>query len=44
MTRTSAILTERSGGSAIRFETKKGRIDKVYAGRWTQVQYVEGCL
>jgi hypothetical protein len=37
-------LTARSGGSAIRFETRKGRIDKVYAGRWTQVQYTEGCL
>jgi hypothetical protein len=37
-------LTERSGDSAIRFETKQGRIDKVYAGRWAQVQYVEGCL
>jgi hypothetical protein len=37
-------LTERSGDSAIRFETNKGRIDKVYAGRWTQVQYIEGCL
>jgi hypothetical protein len=37
-------LTGRSGGGAIRFETKQGRIDKVYAGRWAQVQYVEGCL
>ncbi|MGB9108534.1 MAG: hypothetical protein WCC39_07585 [Telluria sp.] len=37
-------LTARSGGGAIRFETKQGRIDKVYAGRWAQVQYVEGCL
>jgi hypothetical protein len=37
-------LTERSGDGAIRFETKQGRIDKVYAGRWAQVQYVEGCL
>jgi hypothetical protein len=37
-------LTGRSGNGAIRFETKKGRIDKVYAGRWPQVQYIEGCL
>jgi len=37
-------LTARSGSGAIRFETDKGRIGKVYAGRWAQVQYVEGCL
>ena len=37
-------LTARSGDSAIRFETDKGRIGKVYAGRWAQVQYIEGCL
>jgi hypothetical protein len=37
-------LTARSGDGAIRFETDKGRIGKVYAGRWAQVQYVEGCL
>jgi hypothetical protein len=37
-------LTGHTGDSAIRFETNKGRIDKVYAGRWAQVQYVEGCL
>jgi len=37
-------LTARSGNGAIRFETDKGRIGKVYAGRWAQVQYVEGCL
>jgi hypothetical protein len=37
-------LTEHTGDGAIRFETKQGRIDKVYAGRWAQVQYVEGCL
>jgi hypothetical protein len=37
-------LTERSGDGAIRFETKQGRIDKIYAGRWAQVQYVEACL
>jgi len=38
------FLTERSGGSAIRFETKRGRIENIYAGRWAQVQYIEGCL
>ena len=38
------FLTERSGANAIRFETEKGRIEKVYAGRWAQVQYIEGCL
>jgi hypothetical protein len=37
-------LTERSGANAIRFETEKGRIDNIYAGRWAQVQYMEGCL
>jgi hypothetical protein len=37
-------LTGRSGDGAIRFETRKGRIDKIYAGRWAQVQYVEACL
>jgi hypothetical protein len=38
------FLTERSGDSAIRFETKHGRIENIYAGRWAQVQYIEGCL
>ena len=37
-------LTRRSGKNAMRFETKRGRLDRVYAGRWAQVQYVEGCL
>jgi len=37
-------LTSRSGANAIRFETKNGRIENVYAGRWAQVQYIEGCL
>ncbi|MGJ7916848.1 hypothetical protein ACI48D_15415 [Massilia sp. LXY-6] len=37
-------LTQRSGANAIRFETKNGRIENVYAGRWAQVQYIEGCL
>jgi hypothetical protein len=37
-------LTERSGANAIRFETEKGRIQNIYAGRWAQVQYIEGCL
>jgi hypothetical protein len=31
-------------GRALRFETDKGRIGLIYAGDWTQVQYVEGCL
>ena len=38
------FLTARSGANAIRFETEKGRIQNIYAGRWAQVQYVEGCL
>jgi hypothetical protein len=38
------FLTERSGADAIRFETENGRIENVYAGRWVQVQYIEGCL
>jgi hypothetical protein len=38
------FLTARSGANAIRFETKNGRIDNIYAGRWAQVQYIEGCL
>jgi hypothetical protein len=38
------FLTERSGDKAIRFETEQGRIENVYAGRWPQVQYIEGCL
>ncbi|MGZ5183076.1 MAG: hypothetical protein ACXWC2_21570 [Ramlibacter sp.] len=38
------FLTERSGDSAIRFETEQGRIQNIYAGRWAQVQYIEGCL
>jgi hypothetical protein len=38
------FLTELSGVNAIRFETEKGRIEKIYAGRWAQVQYIEGCL
>jgi hypothetical protein len=38
------FFTERSGANAIRFETAKGRIENVYAGRWPQVQYIEGCL
>ena len=37
-------LTSHSGANAIRFETKNGRIENVYAGRWAQVQYIEGCL
>jgi hypothetical protein len=37
-------LTRRSGANAIRFETKNGRIENVYAGRWAQVRYIEGCL
>ena len=37
-------LTLHSGDNAIRFETRDGRIESVYAGRWAQVQYIEGCL
>jgi hypothetical protein len=31
-------------GRAMRAETQEGRIVAIYAGNWTQVQYVEGCL
>jgi hypothetical protein len=41
---TERFLTERSGANAIRFETGKGRIENIYAGRWAQVQTIEGCL
>ena len=38
-------LTVRTGGGqyAIRFETDKGRIAWLYAGYWTQVQWIEAC-
>jgi hypothetical protein len=31
-------------GRALRFETLKGKVGRIYAGDWAQVQYVEGCL
>jgi hypothetical protein len=31
-------------GRAIRAETDHAKIAAIYAGNWTQVQYVEGCL
>lgn len=36
-------LTRHAGPNAIRFETLDGRIDDVYAGRWAEVQLIEGC-
>jgi len=36
-------LTHHAGPNAIRFETLEGRIDDVYAGRWAEVQLIEGC-
>ena len=36
-------LTSHAGPNAIRFETLEGRIDDVYAGRWAEVQLIEGC-
>lgn len=33
-----------SGGHALRFQTGKGRIDRIYGGRWQEVQLVEGCF
>jgi hypothetical protein len=36
-------LSWRSGPNAIRFETLHGRIENVYAGRWAEVQLIEGC-
>ncbi len=38
------FLTDRRSDRAIRFETERGRIENIYAGRWAQVQYIEGCL
>lgn len=32
------------GGHALRFQTDKGRIDRIYGGRWQEVQLVEGCF
>jgi hypothetical protein len=29
---------------ALRFQTRKGRIDRIYGGRWQEVQLVEGCF
>lgn len=37
-------LTVRSGGLGLRFETGKEKVDSFYAGRFTSVQYIEGCL
>lgn len=37
-------LTVRSGKFGLRFETDKGKVDSFYAGRYTSVQYIEGCL
>jgi hypothetical protein len=39
-------LTVRSpdGRLALRFETREGRISAFYAGRYKEVQYIEGCL
>lgn len=31
-------------GRAVRFETREGKVGRIYAGDWRQVQYVEGCL
>jgi hypothetical protein len=32
------------GKLALRFETHEGRVATFYAGRWKEVQYIEGCL
>jgi hypothetical protein len=32
------------GGRALRAETHEGRISAIYAGGWTEVQAIEGCL
>lgn len=37
-------LTVRSAALGLRFETLKGKVDSFYAGRFTSVQYIEGCL
>lgn len=38
------LSTRPAHGRALRFETRAGRIDRIYAGDWPQVQYTEGCL
>jgi hypothetical protein len=30
-------------GQAMRFETRAGKVSRIYAGRWQEVQLVEGC-
>ena len=39
-------LTLRStdGRRGIRFETENGRVFRFYAGPWTHLRYVEGCM
>jgi len=37
-------LTVRSGEVGLRSEIGEGKVDSFYAGRFTSVQYIEGCL
>ncbi len=37
-------LTVRSDGLGLRFETSNGKVESFYAGQFTSVQYIEGCL
>ncbi|MGE5113966.1 MAG: hypothetical protein ACM3JB_24150 [Acidobacteriaceae bacterium] len=37
-------LTIRNGTLGLRFETSNGKVDSFYAGQFTSVQYIEGCL
>ena len=38
------VFRDQQHGRAMRAETSAGTIVAIYAGNWTQVQYVEGCL
>jgi hypothetical protein len=37
-------VRSRNTGLALRFATHEGRIASFHAGRWKEVQYIEGCL
>jgi hypothetical protein len=37
-------VRSRNGELALRFETSEGKVASFHAGRWKEVQYVEGCL
>jgi hypothetical protein len=37
-------VRSRNGELALRFATSEGKVASFHAGRWKEVQYVEGCL